>query len=92
MLEQLKDFLFLRADLASHEVSNLEANEVGRRGPPGPSDQLLIVNPLGYLQQPVDESIEVKQDVRMQIIDDIDRKNSRCFLKLLHVVEVVPLE
>ena len=92
VLEQLQDFLLLRADLAPHQVSDLEADEVGRRGPSRPPDQLLIVHPLRHLQQSVDKSVEVEQDVRVQIIDDVDRKDSCCFLKLLHIVEVVPFE
>ena len=92
VLEQLQDFLLLRADLAPHQVADLEADEVGRRGPSRPPDQLLIVHPLRHLQQSVDKSVEVKQDVRVQVIDDVDRKDAGCFLKLLHIVEVVPFE
>lgn len=38
ILEQPKDLLFLRGDLATHEVAYFEADEIGRRSPSWPPD------------------------------------------------------
>ena len=65
MLEQLQDLFLLRADLASHQISYLETNQIGRGGPSRAAYQLLIIHPLRYLQESVDESVQVQQDIRV---------------------------
>lgn len=87
MLEQLEDLALLGAYLASHEVTDLEADQIGRRVPSGTPDQLPVVDSLGDLEEPVDEPIEVVNDVGVQVVDNVDREYACSLLEPLHVAE-----
>lgn len=40
----------------------------------------------------MNQSVQVLQNIRVQIIDDIDGKHSRSFLNILHMRKVLPLQ
>lgn len=57
VLEQFEDLPLLGADLATHQITDFEANQIGRRAPPRTPYQLPIVYSFGDLEEAVDEPI-----------------------------------
>ena len=92
VLEQPKDLFFLGCDLAAHQVSYFEADEVGRRSPPRPPDQFLIINPFGHPQQAMDQPVQIQQYVRVQIVHNINGEDASCFFDAIDMREIVALE
>lgn len=61
--EKPQNFPLLGTDLTSHEVSNLETDEVRRRWPASLSNELLIIDAFGDFEKTVNDTIEVEYNV-----------------------------
>ena len=92
LLENLEDFPFLGTALAPHEVAYLEGDQVGRGSPPGFAGQLRLVEVLGNREQAVDDSVEVENDVAVEVIHGLVGELSTRLLYLFDVAEAVLLE
>ena len=70
LLKNLNYFLLLRGHLASHEVSNLERYQMGRRRPISPAFiYLFFMKFFGYFKKSVNKPVEIQSYVRIKVFN-----------------------
>lgn len=81
VLVNAEDFSLFGGDLASHEVANCEGEQIGRRRPVGVACKFAaFVETTGYVDQSVDEPIEICNEVAMKTIQHLYRISSAYLL------------
>lgn len=83
MLVNAEDFSLFGGDLAAHEVADCEGEQIGRRRPVRVAREFAaIVETTGHVHQPMDESVEVGNEVAMKAIQHLYRIPSTDLLQL----------
>ena len=90
-LVDMQNLSLLRTALASHEITHLESEKVGRSIPPGFGRQLLLVQFFRHSEQSMDESVEVDDDVTVKIVDSFCCKFTTNFLYFINVEKAILL-
>ena len=91
-LVDMQNLSLLRTALASHEITHLESEEVGRSIPPSFRRQLLLVQLFRHSQQSMDKPVEVDDDVAVKVIDGFGCEFTAHLLYLINVDKTILLE
>lgn len=92
IFENLQYFSLLGTAFTSHEVTYLETKQIWRRSPPRLSGQFGIIQIFRDLKQAVNDTVEIEDDVTVQVVYSLVWKLTTGLLEFFNVCKSIFLQ